>query len=286
MRELTRKDEQELAVCLLARIDACHSPRRYQGHNATGRAFQTVEEHRLAYAKAGYPWASRLASGSTEAARKSTQRLLEVLGEAGYVKVNSPRNARVANVRITPAGDTRLRHLLGLPIFEDEGVSLLDYMVGHNEDPDTIPCDDGVSLFREDALVCDFDSPDWKKHFEFFHNTFLTCAVRGLLEWNSDTAGLLYYRLTDVGVVFAMARAEGKKTPMPRLPKVRPSAGLFELYCETWTQQYRAFDTLAPKDRNELGLCPLPLDMETRAELAAEADQDTCGKVTTSDSDL
>src|SRR5574340_1039229 len=98
MRELTRKDEQELAVGLLARIDACHSPRRYKGHKATGQAFQTVEEHRLAYAKAGYPWASRLASGSTEAARKSTQRLLEVLADAGYVKVNSPRNARVANV--------------------------------------------------------------------------------------------------------------------------------------------------------------------------------------------
>lgn len=106
----------DILLAILAATDAVFIPDRdpmdFNRH-------VVIYERRRDFPDAGIPWASEKAMpGLDETGRKQVQRALEDLVGQGLVDALRPKGAKTVGVKLTDAGEARVRALCGLPLFE------------------------------------------------------------------------------------------------------------------------------------------------------------------------
>jgi hypothetical protein len=196
----------DILLAILAATDALFIPDRDPcDHNRHA----VLYERRRDFPDAGIPWASEKAMpGLDETGRKQVQRALEGLVGQGLVDALRPKGAKTVGVRLTDAGEARVRAMCGLPLFEGAQAAV-DHLVRLIED-DSACVYMGRIWTPETALAGVPWGDDERRHkFVEVEERLLPALVRGLVVSNCTVRGHCWYSLNVLQPTLPPVPADG-----------------------------------------------------------------------------
>ncbi len=182
----------DILLAILAASDAVFIPDR-DPMDCSRHA--VLYERRRDFPDMGVPWASEKAMpGLDESGRKQVQRALEDLVGQGLVDALRPKGAKTVGVKLTDAGEARVRALCGLPLFEGTQATV-DQLVGLLEDESA--CVAEGRIWTPEIALAGVQWGDNERRHKFVEveERLLPALVRGLVVSNCTVRGHCWYSL-------------------------------------------------------------------------------------------
>jgi DNA-binding MarR family transcriptional regulator len=185
-------------------------------------------------------------AGGSEGDRKTNERMLARLEDAGLVAVHRPKG-RAATVRLTDAGEALARAVVGLPSLADavELVRILADDPGHGPPEHWVP---------ETAPACRAYGGTDTSEYVKVEEQLLPALRRGWVESNANRHGQIFYR------VVAESRAAIQANP-PAAPDVGHDEDHRRAYYAAIREALDRLKAAEPRWAGELGFLPLPVSM-------------------------
>jgi hypothetical protein len=236
----------DILLAILAATDAVFIPDRdpmdFNRHTV-------LYERRRDFPDTGVPWASEKAMpGLDEAGRKQVQRALEDLVGQGLVDALRPKGAKTVGVRLTDAGEARVRAMCGLPLFEG-AQAVVDQLTSLVSDDSA--CMANTRIWTPETKLAGVEWGDnTRKHLLVdVEERLLPALVRGQVVSNCTVRGHCWYSV------------HPKPTPMPPMPADLPSR--LELargqYYGRLKHELAELRMAEPLNSREIGEIPMPV---------------------------
>lgn len=237
--------ERFIIVRVLAATDAIWVPLRTWNRPLTTNVYFA----RQAFHKSGVPWES---GGATEAERKSLQRALEGLAQAGAVEVRKPNRVRSLSVRLCDDAEDTARRLVGMTDLCAAWVACHE-LARHSKRPgDAALLTD--AFIRERLMCGDVSDHEYAIEADSVQRMLLPALARGRVIALADCRGCVHYALTRSGW-------EWLDTEPLEHPETTPDAEMDELYRDHLAACRERLET-AQNRIPELGDLPLPVSTE------------------------